>query len=72
MLVRKVVERAAGRQDGDTFSVVDCEIRDFDKFALLPASVQHAVLEVMRSGKVPADLQALMKRLKEAGIVVCT
>jgi hypothetical protein len=30
------------------------------------------VLEVIYSGKVPNELQSLMRRLKEAGIVVCT
>ncbi|MEM0484097.1 MAG: hypothetical protein QW434_05305 [Pyrobaculum sp.] len=52
--------------------VLDCEIRDWDRFSLLPQSTQQAVLEVIQSGKVPPDLQTLMRRLKEAGVVVCT
>ncbi|AAL64124.1 hypothetical protein [Pyrobaculum aerophilum] len=52
--------------------VLDCEIRDWERFSLLPQSTQQAVLEVIQSGKVPPDLQTLMRRLKEAGVVVCT
>jgi len=53
-------------------SVFDCEIRDWERFGLLPQATQQAVLEVIQSGKVPNELQTLMRRLKEAGIVVCT
>jgi len=53
-------------------SVLDCEIRDWERFGLLPQATQQAVLEVIQSGKVPNELQTLMRRLKEAGIVVCT
>jgi len=53
-------------------SVLDCEIRDWERFALLPLSMQNAVLEVIQSGRVPKDLLALMRRLRESGIVVCT
>ncbi len=52
--------------------VLDCEIRDWEKFGLLPQATQQAVLEVIQSGKVPNELQPLMRRLKKAGIVVCT
>ena len=52
--------------------VIDCEIRDWERFGLLPQTTQQAVLEVIYSGKVPNELQSLMRRLKEAGIVVCT
>ncbi|MFN7106532.1 MAG: hypothetical protein ACK4M3_08150 [Pyrobaculum sp.] len=71
---------AAGRREatcpnGHVFhidTVLDCEIRDWDKFALLPLSTQQAVLEVIQSGKIPNELAALMKRLREAGVVICT
>ncbi len=53
-------------------SVLDCEIRDWERFGLLPQATQQAVLEVIHSGKVPNELQTLMRRLREAGIVVCT
>ncbi|MEZ0318880.1 MAG: hypothetical protein ABWK05_02665 [Pyrobaculum sp.] len=56
----------------DRESVLDCEIRDWDRFAVLPSSMQNAVLEVIRSGRVPSEMVTLMRRLKEAGIVVCT
>ncbi len=52
--------------------VLDCEIRDWERFGLLPQVAQQALLEVIQSGKVPNELQPLMRRLKEAGIVVCT
>lgn len=53
-------------------SVLDCEIRDWERFGLLPQATQQAVLEAIQSGRVPSDLQTLMRRLKETGIVVCT
>ena len=53
-------------------SALDCEVRDWERFGLLPKATQQAVLEVIYSGKVPNELQSLMRRLKEAGIVVCT
>lgn len=56
----------------DRETVLDCEIRDWDRFALLPSSMQDALLEVIQSGKVPREMVALMRRLKESGIVVCT
>ncbi|AET32043.1 hypothetical protein ODS41_01535 [Pyrobaculum sp. 3827-6] len=52
--------------------VLDCEIRDWERFSLLPQSTQQAVLEVIQSGRVPPDMQALMRRLRDAGVVVCT
>jgi hypothetical protein len=52
--------------------VFDCEIRDWERFGLLPQATQQTLLEVIQSGKVPNELQPLMRRLKEAGIVVCT
>ncbi|MGC8994084.1 MAG: hypothetical protein ACP5J0_01695 [Pyrobaculum sp.] len=52
--------------------VLDCEIRDWERFSLLPQSTQLAVLEVIQSGRVPPDMQALMRRLRDAGVVVCT
>jgi len=58
--------------DVEENSVLDCEIRDWERFALLPLSMQNAVLEVIQSGRVPKDLLALMRRLRESGIVVCT
>jgi hypothetical protein len=56
----------------DSDLVLDCEIRDWERFVLLPQATQQAVIEVIHSGKVPNELQAPMRRLKEAGIVVCT
>jgi len=56
----------------EVVKLLDCEIRDWERFSLLPQSTQQAVLEVIQSGKVPPDLQTLMRRLKEAGVVVCT
>jgi len=52
--------------------VIDCEIKDWEKFGALPQSTQKAVLEVIQSGKVPKDLLPLMKRLKDTGVVICT
>ena len=53
-------------------TLFDCEIRDWEKFSLLPQATQQAVLEVIRSGKVPKELQTLMRKLKDTDIVVCT
>lgn len=52
--------------------LVDCEIRDWERFALLPQHQQQIVLEAIQSGRVGPSLKALMRRLKEAGIVICT
>jgi len=52
--------------------VLDCEIGDWEKFGKLPLSTQKAVLDVIQSGKIPADLLPLVRRLREAGVVVCT
>ncbi|MEM1572547.1 hypothetical protein [Pyrobaculum sp.] len=56
----------------DSNTVIDCEIRDWDRFAKLPPSMQNAVIEIIQSGKIPEDMKTLMRRLREAGIVVCT
>jgi len=53
-------------------SVLDCAIRDWERFGLLPQAIQQAVLEVIYSGEEPNELQSLIRRLKEAGIAVCT
>ena len=58
--------------DVEENSVLGCEIRDWERFALLPLSTQNAVFEVIRSGRVLKDLLALMRRLRESGILVCT
>jgi len=58
--------------DVEKNSVLDCEIRDWERFALLPLSMQNAVLEVIQSRRVLKDLLALMRRLRESGILVCT
>ncbi|MGC9169264.1 MAG: hypothetical protein ACP5HD_00780 [Thermoproteus sp.] len=69
---------------GHTFSVVlkkptaeedvllDCEIRDWDRFSLLPVQQQQVVLESIQSGRASPSVRALLRRLKDAGIVVCT
>ncbi len=53
-------------------ALVDCEIRDWDRFSLLPQQQQQVVLESIQSGRVSPSVRALLRRLKEAGIVVCT
>ncbi|KUO87470.1 MAG: hypothetical protein AT715_03155 [Thermoproteus sp. JCHS_4] len=69
---------------GHTFSVVlkkpaaeedrllDCEIRDWERFSLLPLQQQQVVLESIQSGRASPSIRALLRRLKDAGIVVCT
>lgn len=52
--------------------LLDCEIRDWDRFSLLPQQTQQLIIEVIQSGKVPHDAVPLMRRLREAGVVVCT
>ncbi|ACB40407.1 hypothetical protein [Pyrobaculum neutrophilum] len=56
----------------DNDAVFDCEIRDWERFGLLPQTIQHAVLEAIQSGRIPRELRPLMTRLKDAGVVVCT
>jgi len=57
---------------GERPEVLDCEIGDREKFGKLPPSTQRAVLDAIQSGKIPADLLPLVRRLKETGIIVCT
>ncbi|MFB6490001.1 MAG: hypothetical protein TU35_001935 [Thermoproteus sp. AZ2] len=52
--------------------LVDCEIRDWDRFAVLPPRQQQVVLEAIQSGRVSPSLRALLRRLRDAGIVICT
>jgi len=66
------VEREVTNVQEKEVEVVDCEIRDWERFALLPLSTQNAILEVIQSGRIPKDLLPLMTRLQDAGIVVCT
>lgn len=56
----------------DTNLIYDCEIRDWERFGLLPAATQQAILEAIQGGRVPRELIPLMTRLREAGIVICT
>jgi hypothetical protein len=51
--------------------LVDCEIRDWDRFAILPPHQQQVVLEAIQSGRASPSLRALLRRLRDAGIVVC-
>ncbi len=53
-------------------ALVDCEIRDWDRFSLLPQQQQQVILESIQSGRASPSIRALLRRLKEAGIVVCT
>jgi len=66
------VEREVTNIQEKEVEVVDCEIRDWERFALLPLSTQNTILEVIQSGRIPKDLLPLMTRLRDAGIVVCT
>jgi len=52
--------------------VLDCEIRDWERLGALPLSMQDSILEAIQSGKVPKSLLPLIRRLRDAGIVVCT
>jgi len=52
--------------------LLDCEIRDWERFSLLPLQQQQVVLESIQSGRASPSIRALLRRLKDAGIVVCT
>ncbi|AEA12401.1 hypothetical protein TUZN_0917 [Thermoproteus uzoniensis 768-20] len=53
--------------------VANCEVNDFDAFSsLVPPALQNAVLDALRAGSIPPELQPLLRRLREAGILVCT
>ncbi|MEM4577295.1 MAG: hypothetical protein QXU59_00475 [Pyrobaculum sp.] len=53
-------------------TLLDCEIRDWDRFSLLPQQTQQSILEIIQNGRVPPEMLPLMRRLKDAGVVVCT
>ncbi|CCC81361.1 hypothetical protein [Thermoproteus tenax] len=53
-------------------TLLDCEIRDWDRFSLLPSQQQQIVLEAIQSGRASPSIKALLRRLREAGIVICT
>ncbi len=53
--------------------LADCEVKDFEEFStLVPPTLQNAVLDALRAGSIPPELVPLFKRLKEAGVLVCT
>ncbi|MEZ0248771.1 MAG: hypothetical protein ABWJ97_05810 [Thermoproteus sp.] len=53
-------------------TLLDCEIRDWERFSLLPLQQQQVVLESIQSGRAGPSIRALLRRLRDAGIVVCT
>lgn len=65
-------DRERGASGGGDAQILDCEVRDWERFGILPLSIQEAVLEAIAAGKVPRSLLALMARLRDAGIVICT
>lgn len=52
--------------------VLDCEVRDWERFGLLPTTTQETVLEAIQGGRIPRELLPLMTRLRNYGVVVCT
>lgn len=63
----------ASKEVSEATSLLDCEVRDFETFsALVPPSLQQAVLDAIRSGSAPRELLPLLNRLKAAGVLVCT
>ncbi len=51
--------------------VSDCEIRDFDRFALLTHSVQSEIISVIERGRGPSFLYSIFVKLRDAGVLVC-
>jgi len=49
----------------------NCEIRDLERFSLLPSSIQQLLLTAVESGVGPPTLYPLMVKLRDAGVVVC-
>ncbi|MGC8974176.1 MAG: hypothetical protein ACP5KY_08240 [Thermoproteus sp.] len=61
------------KEAAEVQSVADCEVSDFNAFSsLVPPTLQNAVLDALRAGSIPPELQPLFRRLREAGILVCT
>lgn len=52
--------------------VGDCEVRDFDKFSLMPHAVQEMVIAVVEGGKGPPYLYPLFLVLRDAGVLACS
>ncbi|MEZ0248878.1 MAG: hypothetical protein ABWJ97_06365 [Thermoproteus sp.] len=69
--VRRRVEAVAVREE--ELVLGDCEVKDFETFSsIIPPTLQSAVLDAIRSGAVPDELKPLMRRLRDAGILICT
>ncbi|ABP51715.1 MAG: hypothetical protein OWQ51_03770 [Pyrobaculum arsenaticum] len=49
----------------------DCEVRDFERFALLPSFVQQLVLTSIEVGEAEGQLLPILLRLRDYGVVVC-
>jgi len=56
----------------DDERLLDCEIRDWERFSVLPTAVQQNIIEAIQNGKLTKSLIPLMVKLRDAGIIVCT
>lgn len=49
----------------------DCEVRDFERLALLPPFVQQLVLTSIEAGEAEGRLLPILSRLRDYGVVIC-
>ncbi|MEZ0319687.1 MAG: hypothetical protein ABWK05_06835 [Pyrobaculum sp.] len=64
--------RGHGRQYRLELRVGDCEVRDFERFSLMPHTVQDLVMAVVEGGRGPPYLYPLFLILKDAGVLTCS
>jgi len=50
----------------------DCEVRDWDRIAVLSGKAQQMVLQAVESGRAPKELLPLLVKLRDVGALICT
>ncbi|AAL62616.1 P. aerophilum family 562 protein [Pyrobaculum aerophilum str. IM2] len=56
----------------EVVKLLDCEIRDWERIAVLSPTAQQMVLQALESGTAPKELYPLLLKLKDAGALICT